>query len=168
VNNLFSVIYSRCGLKKCRIYLIFALIVGIAMIFIANRTGEERKSDDVELHYDEKVTDDLPKENTEMELEKILSEMSGAGKIKVMISYESSDEKLVLKDLDGTGGENTVMFSGSSEKEPFIYKSLSPQIGGVIVVAEGGGNIEIKSTIADAVSTILGIPLHKVKVLKMK
>ena len=91
-------ICSRFSLKKYRIYLAFTLCAGVAMIFIANQTGEVRKNDEEKILCDEKAVDNLPQENIEVKLEQILCEMSGAGRIEVMISYESTDEKLVLKD----------------------------------------------------------------------
>ncbi len=40
-------------------------------------------------------------------------------------------------------------------------------IEGVIVVAGGGGNGTVSASITSAIEALLGIPAHKIKVLKM-
>ena len=40
-------------------------------------------------------------------------------------------------------------------------------IGGVVIVAQGGDNGSVVSNITSALEALLGIPVHKIKVLKM-
>ena len=167
MNILPDMIKNRLLLKKYRVLLIITMLIGIALILIS-KTGNNVKDDGAELSQEVSVEDCQNDEMTEEKLEKILSSAFGVGKIEVFISYKSTDEKLVLKDGDGRGGESTVMYEASSGEEPFVYKSLYPQIEGVIIVAEGADRSDVKNTITDAVSAVLEIPLHKVKVLKMK
>ena len=49
-----------------------------------------------------------------------------------------------------------------------IEKEDKPEIQGVLIVAEGAGNVEVVSEITDAVSALLGISVNKIKVLKME
>ncbi len=164
---LSNFIKDRLSFKKYRIILIASLCVGIAMILLPNINDKEKNIEDVpsnKMVFNEPDDDKI----TEKKLEQILSNVFGVGEIRVFISYKSSEEKLVLKDDDGRGGQNTVKYESSSGDEPFVYKSLSPEIEGVIIVAEGGDRADVKSTISDAVSSVLEIPIHKVKVLKMK
>ena len=170
MNKTFEVIASRLSFKRYRIFLIVALCVGVIMIILSNKTTGFEQSNNLSTVNEENETVDNSTYNKDIErkLEAILREVNGVGEVKVFVLYETGEEKLVLKDSDGRGGENTVIFSEGGDKEPFIYKNISPQIGGVMVVSEGAENLVVKSDIADAVSGVLGIPLHKVKVLKMK
>lgn len=52
--------------------------------------------------------------------------------------------------------------------EPVILKVIIPQIKGVVVVAEGADDILIKAQLNNAVCTLLGIPEHRVQILKHK
>ncbi len=164
---LSNIIKDRLSLKRYRILLLIALCVGILLILISN-AGNKEKDADVNHSEDVAVKNLSDDVITEEKLEQILSSAFGVGKIEVFISYKSTDEKLVLKDGDGRGGENTVMYEASSGDEPFVYKSLYAEIEGIIIVCEGGDRTDVKNTIIDAVSAVLEIPLHKVKVLKMK
>ena len=42
-----------------------------------------------------------------------------------------------------------------------------PEVEGVIVVCEGGDNKILVSDITNAVESILGVPVHKIKVMKI-
>ena len=87
-------------------------------------------------------------EQLEEQLEGILSEMAGVGKVKVMITLKSSEELVVEKDEpvtrsntnenDSAGGsrivtqvdsaESTVYRTTGSDSEPYVIKTLSPQV----------------------------------------
>ena len=164
---LSNIIKDRLSLKKYRILLLIALCVGMLLLLISNMGNKAKDANEKPSEY---VPIEINSENVikEEKLEQILSSVSGVGKIEVFITYKSTDEKLVLKDGDGRGGENTVMYEASSGDEPFVYKSLYAEIEGIIIVCEGGDRADVKNTISDAVSEVLEIPLHKVKVLKMK
>lgn len=81
-----------------------------------------------------------------------ISEISQNGGTKS--TDETREEvKLVMKNND----------RGSNE--PIIIKQNRPEVVGVIVVADGADNLQIKSQIANAVQVLLDIPPHKVTVL---
>ncbi len=123
----------------------------------------------------------------EMQLEEILSEMAGVGKVKVMITLKSSEELVVEKDepmtrsstneSDSAGGsrvitqmdstETTVYTTIGSNSEPYVVKTISPQVEGVVVVAQGAGSGTVNQSITEMVQALFGVEAHKVKVVKM-
>ena len=62
--------------------------------------------------------------------------------------------------------ENYRTEGGTSE--PYVVKTLSPEIEGVLVVAEGAGSGIVNRTIVEAVQALFGVEAHKVKVVKME
>ena len=82
----------------------------------------------------------------------------------------------MTEEQDSTGGtrrienqeqeQNTVMVSGNGENVPVIAKELRPELSGIIISAEGGGNPAIQSEISAAMEALFGLPPHKIKVLK--
>lgn len=124
----------------------------------------------------------------EEKLEEALSQVSGAGKVKVVISMKSSEEKIVEKDQpitrsntseeDSQGGirninnvesgESTVYSGTGTESDPFVTKVLQPQVEGVLVVAEGAGTGSVSKNMSEAVQVLFGVEAHKVKVVKMQ
>ena len=124
----------------------------------------------------------------EGKLEKILEQVEGIGKVKVMITLASSEERMTLQDTDNTesstdeqdsnGGSRqqeeyilkseNVIISSDGNEYPYVVQVNSPKIEGVAVVAEGAGSGKKDSEIIDAVVALFSIEPHKIKVMKME
>lgn len=124
----------------------------------------------------------------EERLEETLSGMAGVGRVKVMITLKSSRELVVEKETpvsrsattetDSQGGsrtvntselgENVVYSTDGSSSEPYVIKSLVPEIEGVLVVAEGAGTGKVNQTVTEIVQALFGLEAHKVKVVRME
>lgn len=114
--------------------------------------------------------------NINKELESILSQVDGAGKVKVLINYSQSGEKILAYDMASTvnekdsGKENNakseVVYDGN--KMPVVLKEYMPKVEGVIIVAQGGSDEDVKKQLIAGTVALLGIDEHKIEVLKMK
>lgn len=124
----------------------------------------------------------------EQRLTKILSEMADVGRVEVMITLKSSRELVVEKETpvsrtsttenDAQGGnrtvntseleENVVYSNNGGSSEPYVVKSLAPEIEGVLVVAEGAGSGTVNRTVTEIIQALFGVEAHKVKVVKME
>lgn len=113
----------------------------------------------------------------------ILGQVEGAGTVAVSVSLEagieqeyaqnSTEDKSVIEEKDSGGGmrltttENkkvdTVFAQGGGK--PLVVKELGPAIKGVLVVAEGAREGEVKFRLTRAVQTMLNVPAHRVLVL---
>lgn len=131
---------------------------------------------------------DISQSDTEKRLEELFGNIDGAGNVKVMITYKSGPEKVLAtetksseessqeRDTDGTertsknvSSEINMAYSQNnmSSGEPFIVKEKTPEIEGIVVVAEGGDDIIVKDAISKAAQALFNVPAHKVEVLKM-
>lgn len=127
-------------------------------------------------------------DDLEERLEEALRKVEGVGEVEVMITLKGSKEIVVLKDepfkeervneSDAEGGkritsnhdkeENTVLVDNEDgSNTPYIIKELEPQVEGIVIIAQGGGNPEIINQINEATQVLFGVPTHKVKVMKM-
>lgn len=124
----------------------------------------------------------------EEKLKDTLSGMSGVGKVQVMITLKSSEELVVEKDKpvsrsstneqDSQGGsrinnqvdssETTIYKTQGSDSEPYVVKTLLPEVEGVVVVAQGAGNGDVNKSITEIVQALFNVEAHKVKVVKMQ
>lgn len=118
------------------------------------------------------------------ELESILSQIEGAGKVDVSVTLASSGLKTYAvnvreenrqseeKDQQGVNkisAEETVTHDlAVSSGDALLVEEKNPDILGVLVVADGARISEVKEKLSNATATLLNIPLHKVTVLPRK
>ena len=50
---------------------------------------------------------------------------------------------------------------------PYVVKEIEPEIEGVLVAAEGGGNSQTAKNISEAIMALFDIEAHKIKVMKL-
>ena len=113
------------------------LIIGIVIImFSAVIPDSDRKS--------ETAAEDYVGE--EERLGEILSEISGAGRVSVMISYENGD--------NGSSGIGRSMSYGDNDDRK--------QPRGVIVVADGAEVPEVRRSLKEAASAVMGVGANRV------
>ena len=117
----------------------------------------------------------------------ILRQVDGVGEVTVMITLRSGGQKVIEKDQSGSsqtteeedsaGGKRTVEESTSDKSSvyeqgadgssiPYVSKELSPEIEGVVVIADGGGNAVTAQDITEAVQALFGVEAHKIKIMK--
>lgn len=155
------------------------LIIGVAVMLFANSVlggGREKKEPESAAN----VT--VPKDEVKDELEAILSRIRGVGSVKVMITYESTGEKYYAADItnenssSGADGQSTRTQAQSKQSRklitpsnsPIITKEDFPKVMGVIVVCEGGADVQVKSDVINAVKSVLDVADHKISVFAGK
>lgn len=150
--------------KKSLAFIICCLFIGVMLILSGSGSSKTTIKT-------EKTTD-----NITTQLEKTLSQVEGAGKVKVLINYSQSGEKILAYDMESNinekdnGKENNskseVVYDGN--KMPVILKEYMPKVEGVIIVAQGGNIESVKKQLISGTVALLGIDSHKIEVLKMK
>ena len=115
-------------------------------------------------------------DNKEAELKALLEKVSGVGSVEVMITLEDDGEDIVLRDSSGEisseadasrSSSSTSAVEGSNG-DPYVVRNVKPQIKGVVVACEGGGDPEVALKISEAVQALFGLPAHKIVVLEIK
>lgn len=163
------------------------LLVGILLVVIAMPVQKEQGDVGGGVPVEETAGQEEAVTDMEIRLQNILCQMEGAGRVRVMITQKSSGEKIVEKDIpssdrdtqeqDENGTRSTVERDREEvtvyEKDengsqtPYVTQELSPQIEGVLVLAEGGDNAVVIKNITDAVMALFNLEAHKIKVMKM-
>lgn len=130
------------------------------------------------------VIQPLPAASGEDELEQrlmdTLSCVRGAGKVKVMITYDTGAELVPAMSTDVTSsvseaGENQMRTESSSpvtayrngENEAIVLMEKEPTVRGVIVVAQGAADVSVRLKLQAAVQAVLGVEASRVEVLEM-
>ena len=139
--------------------------------------GGENKGEEPAVQLTPAVSD---VDRLEQRLMDTLSCVRGAGKVKVMITYDTGSEIVPAMNMDVTSsvsvsGENQTRTESSSpvttyqngENEAIVLMEKEPTIRGVIVVAQGAADISVKLKLQAAVQAVLGVDAQKVEVLEM-
>lgn len=157
--------------KNIAVLLYIVIICGAAFMLLPEK---EHQSNEEQVTEDSTYIQDI--RQTEKRLEDILSMCEGAGKVKVMLTYKNqgslavAENKNTSENREGdsikSDANTEVVFN--SEKEPVILSRDEPAVEGVVIVAEGGGNIQVKDSLTKAAQALTGVEPYKIEVLKMK
>ena len=172
--------------------LLFMLIVGgILLTYLPEKKVEEVMSGNVVGETATNQKSNLSSTSTlayeellEMRMETILTSLEGAGVTKVMVTTSGSTEKVLAEevvqnslDIDETTQAGNKKTSEKQDIErkivkekgdtPFVVKETKPQVEGVLVLAQGADDVNIKNAIIQSVSSLLDVPVHKIAVYKM-
>lgn len=149
-------------------------------------TSPESNSTDTETAGIIKQGGGETKSEFETDLESILSKIKGAGRVDVMVTFYSGNESVPAADIntsenetqerDKEGGtrsvkqndkDNKIVYEeAQGTKKPFIVKELLPKVKGVVIVADGAGNAEVKSNLSMAAAALLEVAAHKIQVFQ--
>jgi len=168
--------------KRRYVFLIGVICVGIIALLWPSQPISAPQAVPEKLAYDNSV--DLARAQLASELESILSQIDGAGKVQVSITLSSDgkkqyasktvDEKRDTKEIDRNGGERNIKEENLSTDlavsggQAVLIESQAPQVLGVLVVAEGARDVFIREKLSDATATLLNISPHQVRVLPRK
>lgn len=177
--------------KKLINNLFIILILGIILLIIANIFIENRNSNVITNLESATIEGKLEAMEVdygvllEKKLEDILSQLKGVENVRVMITLEDTVEKIpafnitknneTTNEIDAHGGtreiirdDMTIQVVTNSEGGMIVLKEIKPKVKGVIVVAQGAEDIEVKEMLYEAVKTVLGISGNRVEVYSSK
>ena len=149
-------------------YVLLILAVGILLMSVPEKETE---------HISKEVQSPVAAPATKAEeLEEILSQITGVGKVRVMLSEAEGAQTVYQTDEDRTQSSDTeslrvqtVIVAGSGREEQGLVRSITPPVYlGAIIVCQGGDSPLVKLSVVEAVSNVTGISSDRITVLKMK
>lgn len=170
----FKVLKSKLGRFK---YPLLILLLGLALLAIP-AGSDKRKTEETAQGPPELAGGGA--EDVEERMEAILSEIEGAGRVRVMLQYAAGEKSIYQTDSEqevrtsGDGKETrtaveTVLSSRESSRDaPVVVQTIYPTFRGAVVVAEGADNGAVKLDLVNAVSSLTGLGADKITVIKMK
>lgn len=110
------------------------------------------------------------------QLEQILSQIQGVGRVRVMLTVARGEQTIYASDQDSSrSSENqslrteTVLITNEDRSQTGLaIQVLPPVYQGAIVVCQGGGNPQVALHVVEAVCDATGLTADKITVLKMK
>lgn len=154
-------------------YRYVALILAIGLLLMIVPTQKLNRSNEP---VSEATEITPPQQDMTETLSEILSQISGAGKVNVFITYAKGEETIYQTDNNTTtSGDSaasaidTVIVSSTGQSQTgLIRQVIPPAYLGAIVVCQGADDASVRYAIVDAVSKVTGLGADRISVLKMK
>ncbi|CAG9613944.1 hypothetical protein BACCIP111899_03171 [Bacillus rhizoplanae] len=158
---------------------------------LKSQTGQEQVKDVPTFGQkgsDNKSIIDKYEKEYEQQLKEALESITGVRDVSITVNLDSSEEKILDKntvkrsqstdETDKEGGtrkvedestdDKTVIIREGDKETPIVLKTEKPKVRGVLVVAKGVDNIQVKQMVREAVTRMLDVPSHRVSVLPKK
>lgn len=172
-------------------YLLLVLIFGIFAMWCSDTFFQDTEplTNTQEQVAAEDYTAELPSDASgyqralETKLTHNLAQIDGVGQVTVTVSLLSGSEAVFAQNTSGEqrtieekadGGGTRVTNETKTTNEvvtlkngttPLVLEEKEPQIGGVMVIADGAADSGVKAMLMQAVATATGLPAHKIAVL---
>jgi len=183
---------KKKNLENMVVFLIILIITLIIINTILKEEGNTINKEDENTKLAESMqiinTTELEEKDISKKLESILSKISGAGEVNVLLTYSKTSEIIpvyneninesITEETDTSGGKRTINSKdnqkeviyeeGTEGKKIVTQKIISPTIEGAIITARGAGNGTVKNNIVQAVEAVTGLATHKIQVFEMK
>lgn len=148
-------------------YVALVLLLGVFLMMLPGSKEE-----------DEPVNINEPQQQCDLssELENILSNIEGVGRVDVLLTqskgaetiYQTDEDRNISSDSESIRTE-TVIISGTDRGEYGLVRQENPPgYRGALIVCEGADRPSVRLAVVEAVASITGIPSDRITVLKMK
>lgn len=181
---------NKKKIENLAVFLVILVITLIVINLIWNSDTEKKESTDdpnkklAEVPNSEISVNAVAQDDLSLQLEEILQQIDGVGKVNVLITYSQTNEIVPMynqdisqkdtEETDTNGGtrkitetdtKREVIYEESSgEKKPITQSIISPKIEGAIITAQGGNDTVVKANIIQAVEAVTGLSSHKIQV----
>ena len=145
---------ARSG-KWLEILAVLLLAMVVVVILLSAWGGEKEAGNDGGSDYAERA---------EQRLAKVLSQIEGAGAVDVFLSVRSEGTIVIAMEStvaeDGSVTTSPVLSGG----EPIVLEECNPEITGVLIVADGANDLNVRFNLLGAAASVLNIDQSLIKV----
>lgn len=170
MNEKAVAIFGRIKKDKKLIVIISLGLAGMLLLLISGGSGNKTEKENTNEHNVSEIESRIERELTEL-----IKSVDGAGKVKVMVTLDSLEERIVAKNNE-TGREadsyeeknEYVLTETSGDTDGLTLKIITPVIRGVGISCEGADSEIKKREIVKLVCSALGIAENRIWVTKMQ
>lgn len=160
--------YFTSFLKKYR-WAVLVLLAGLLLMALP----EKKKTPAEQTQLSQTVCQE---NDLQRELEELLSQLDGAGKVKVLLSpasgkqtYYQVNDSISTKADSSERRKETVIVSGSDRSQSAVVQRIDPPVYlGAVVLCQGGNSPQVRLAVVNAVAAATGLTSDKISVGKMK
>lgn len=161
--------------RKWAVFMTVCGVTGLLLIMISSLLPDKKASPAVKAEHKSVCDSTAYCKDTESRLEAFLSEIEGAGEVRVYLTVGSEQRYVYATEGRHSRSDNKteeeekyVIVGGGSEKNALIETVQAPEITGAVIVCGGGGDAAVREQIYKAASAALGIPTARIYVAKIR
>lgn len=149
-------------------YILIVIAAGILLLLWP--TGERRQAAETDAGD---AREDFDLDALEEKLSQTLSQVEGAGEVRVTLTVKSGMEQVLASDRTtsvtergSSVEEETVLVGSGGKQEAVLLTRKYPTFQGALVVCQGGGDAEVRLLLTQAVSALTGLGADRITVCK--
>ncbi len=139
-------------------YLIPVLLAALALLLLLPRSSESDSGGSSQ------PVSSFDIEAEQERLERTLELISGAGKVRVLLSVSATGEHVFAEN----GDELAVISIGSGQEQAVELYARSVEYLGAVIVCEGADKAEVRLALTKAVASFTGLGSDKITILDME
>lgn len=148
---------AKLGKNK---YVLLVLLLGLVLLLLpTGGSGETERAGESESTWPA-----FSLEEEEARLQTLLAQIQGAGKVEVILSLQSTAERIVAETEEGPA----ILSAGSGGEQALELKYLYPVYQGAVVVCQGADSAQVRLDITEAVASFTGLGSDAITVKKMQ
>ncbi len=159
-------------LEKYKYVLLVALVGMALLLWPVEKGGASQKTEEQTMG----AVMGFDLEAMEQKLSEALSQIEGAGEVRVSLTVSGTSRRILAQDDRTTlregsserAAETVVVSKGSGTQEPVLLEQLYPEFQGALVVCTGGENPGVRLKLVEAVSALTGLGADKISICRGK
>ena len=137
-------------------YAVLVLLIGLVLILIPSKSQDTQP--------EPLTSEPAAKQDICQELEQILANVEGVGKVQLMLAVQSGENTVYISDEDGV----VIITDSNRAQSGLVERVEREEYRGAIVVCQGADSPSVRLNVIEAVSRATGLSTDKITVLKMK
>ena len=162
----------KTPLMKLKKYRYPALILALGLLLLLIPTGGiQNKTEELEAQAE---SEEFNLAEFTKETEELLSRIQGAGAVELLLTLETDGQRDFLEDRTQSQSDSTqqsqtetVLVSQNSGESPVVWKRSYPEFRGAVVLCQCADSYSLTLSIKEALSSLTGLGMDKITVLKM-
>lgn len=163
------------GIKHIEIYLAVGLALIVALIYFSSlgasssnkKNGSSTNEDNLNLKFTSSQEYVCYLEN---KLENVITNVKGVGEADIIITLEKGFEYIYVTEEETNTTTNGSVITKVSvvmiDGQPVLKDEIYPLIKGIVVVADGVGDIDVKMNVLSLIQTVIDVDNSKINILE--
>ena len=160
-NELLSALRSLQGGKGRTSLAVAVGVLAMLLLFVSEfLTSGNKQSDEAYTAQ----TDTVSQNQTQLEqqLEELISQLQGAGRTTVMVTLPTGEETIYAVDTQTGDLQQQEKHGLLQDGSALAETTYLPQVCGVAVLCEGGGDVRVAARITELLHSLLDLPANRI------